>query len=48
MAENLQTGSVLIQKGNFLVLIAFFPSTPTVEPGQLKPFIAPALANLSS
>jgi hypothetical protein len=42
----LLTGSVLIRKGHYLMLVAFFPGTLSFKPGQLEPYVLPALAKL--
>ena len=41
-----QTGSVLIRDGDYLIVLAFFPSSSPFSPGQLVPFVKPALAKL--
>jgi hypothetical protein len=35
----LLTGTEFIREGRFLVVIAYFPSTSSFTPSQLKPFI---------
>jgi hypothetical protein len=42
----LLTGSVLIHRGRYLLVVAFFPSTSRFTASQLKPYIEPALAKV--
>ena len=44
--DSLQTGSVLIREGDYLIALAYFPSSATISPSQLIPFVKPALSKL--
>ena len=43
---DLQTGSVLVRKGDYLILVAYFPGSSAFKPKQLVPFVGPALAKV--
>jgi hypothetical protein len=43
---DLQTGAVLIRTGDYLLLLAYFPSSSAFTPNQLRPFVRSALAKL--
>jgi len=36
---DLQTGSVLVRKGDYLILVAYFPGSSAFKPKQLVPFV---------
>ena len=44
--DSLQTGSVLIREGDYLIALAYFPSSATFSASQLIPFVKPALSKL--
>jgi len=43
---NLLIGSVLVRKGDYLILVALFPSACTFHVSQLSPYLRPALAKI--
>jgi hypothetical protein len=37
---------VLVRKGDYLILVAYFPGSSAFKPKQLVPFVGPALAKV--